>query len=129
MPPQTLVAVDTLDDRRELITLLGKLHPERRVTFLEWACAECTRPGESAPVSVPVPQMIREALRCERGDDRLTNSVYLDLVALGVQWDLDMPRAALALEAYVRNGVLPLPVSQLRKTSPGSPPRPAPART
>lgn len=103
----TLLAVDTLDDRRELHTLLHKLHPRKRVRFVEWCCAAVTRPRQSAPVVTTGEQMVREAERCERGDDRLTNDCLMMLYSLGSQWALDMPRAAKVLEAYVRTGVLP----------------------
>lgn len=126
---QFLLAVDDLDTRREVVTLLGKLHPRKRVRFIEWCCAEVTRPGRAAPVVTTDGQMIRDAERCDRGDTRLTNDCLMMWYSLGAQYELDMPRAARVLEAFVRKGVLPLHISQLRKTSPGSPPRPAPART
>lgn len=103
----TLLAVDTLDDRRELHTLLHKLHPRKRVRFVEWCCAVVARPHQSSPVVMTGEQMVREAERCERGDDRLTNDCLMMLYSLGSQWSLNMPAAARSLEAYVRKGVLP----------------------
>ena len=103
----TLLAVDDLDDRRELHTLLHKLHPRKRVRFVAWCCAAVTRPRQSAPVVTTDEQWVRDAERCERGDDRLTNACYLDVLSLGSQWNLDMPRAAKVLEEFVRRGELP----------------------
>lgn len=105
----TLLAVDTLCDRRELHTLLHKLHPRKRVRFVEWCCATVTRPRQSAPVVTTDEQQVRDAERCERGDDRLTNLCLMDVYALGSQWNLDLPRAAKVLEEYVRKGELPPP--------------------
>lgn len=48
--------------------------------------------------------MVPDAERCERGDDRLTNAVYLDVIALATNHGLDLAAVALDLERIARTG-------------------------
>lgn len=101
-----ILAFDTLDDRREMHTLLAKLPPARRVAFLAACCAEVTLPG-SAVRPQPAPWLAaraRDAGRCDRADDRLTAEVYTDMIALANAYNLDLGKALLKLERLVRLG-------------------------
>jgi hypothetical protein len=100
VPKSPLLQLDDLDSRREVHRLLSLLSPRGRVRFLKWACSQAK--GKN----VPVPRIARSdvdyAYRCGRADDRLTNTIFADLVALAAQWELDLPAVAVALEAWAR---------------------------
>lgn len=97
---------DTLDSRRELHTLLGKLPPRERIAFLEWACKQVPQ-NEKGYLPVPrVGEMQTTcdmAYRCDRADLRLTNEVYFDLLQLAATYHLDLLKAAVILEKLARN--------------------------
>lgn len=96
--------IDTLDDRRELHHLLGKLSPRDRVLFL----AECCRRVPQAKGRLPVPVVthlqttLDQAYRCDRADQRVTNEVMGDLLMLMNQWGLDAIATAILLTEWVR---------------------------
>lgn len=103
MSKPNLLVIDTLDDRREIHLLLAKLNPRRRVLFLQWCCSRAHLAGapEARPhLSLDFAQKIRDAYRCDRGDDRLTATIYLDLLALGAQYVFDLPAAVVELERW-----------------------------
>ena len=101
-PP--ILAIDTLDDRREVWHLLHRLPPARRVAFLADCCrrvpgnARGHRPTPSARMAPTV----AAAARCDAADHRLTTLVYTDLLVLSSQWGLDLAAAAVRLEGWVR---------------------------
>lgn len=100
-----LLLVETLSDRRDLWHLLHRLHPFRRLQFLHWCCVTASRP--EAPCPTPTLEMrtyARDAVRTDECDLRLTNMIYLDLAAIGQQYDFDLGRAMLVLERWVRKG-------------------------
>lgn len=101
------LALDTLDDRREIWHLLHRLPPPARVRFVEWACGQVEGVRGNRPCPMPAGEMIRDARRCGRGDERLTNSAYMDLLMLACQWGLDMDAIARQLETWVRKGPPP----------------------
>lgn len=103
MKPSYLV-FDTLDDRRELHALLHRLPPAARVAFLEECCRRVADARGNGPRPVPSMRavMVPDAVRCDRGDDRLTAAVYSDIVALAHQHGLDLARVALDLERFAR---------------------------
>lgn len=101
---QSLITLDTLDDRRELWHLLHRLPPRRRVSFLAWCCGKVRRPDGNGPVaSSRMAETIAGAARCDRFDHRLTNEIYGDVLALSAQWGLDLAAAAAELERRVRD--------------------------
>lgn len=85
------------------------LPPGRRLTFLRWCCVSASRPGADCPT--PVPEM-RQYVRDATGTDenakhanlRLTNMIYLDLAAIGQQYDFDLGKAMIVLERWLRKG-------------------------
>jgi len=95
--------LDTLDDRREIHTLLRKLHPEVAV---EWLAAQCRkvkpingcRPNPARKMQ----PRIQAALRDDDAASRLSLELYYDVWALGLQYDLDLTQAALSLERLVK---------------------------
>lgn len=100
---KSLLVMDTLDDRRELHALLAKLPPRSRVSFVAWCCSRARGVLGRKPVaSSRFAPLIEQAGRCSRGDDRLTNECYSDLLALSLSYDLDMGAAARELERRVR---------------------------
>lgn len=99
-PP--ILAFDTLDDRRELFWLLGKLPPRERVRFVGWCCSQIASPTRPTPSLRNWPA-VKAAERGEAGaDDRLTTTLYTDVLVLSSQWGLDLSRAAVELERWVR---------------------------
>ena len=110
------LTLDTLDDRRELWHLLHQLAPALRVTFLDRQCGRVANPQTgNGPRPIQMGKLVREATRCGRGDERLTNAVYADLLALSSQWDLDLVAAAVELEQWVRRRRVFRPISGVRK--------------
>lgn len=127
MKPAVL-QLDTADDRREVWRLLHRLPPRDRVRFLAAACALV--PQGKGKLPVPVVTGLRDtidrAYRCDRADERLTNEVYADALALMNQWGLDPAATVLLLTEWVRRPDL------RRACAPSSPagsPPGAPART
>lgn len=97
----SLLSLDTLDDRRELHTLLCKLSPRARVSFLAWCCSQVN--GKLRPVaSARMGETVDLAYRCGRADDRLTNEIYGDLLSLAANYRFDLGAAAVELERRVR---------------------------
>ena len=110
-----LHVIETLDDRREMYVALARLHPVRRVAFLRWCARHARLVGvEPAPDGLPPAggfpfideldyrRKIKEAMRCDRGDDRLTASVYMDILSLANQYVFDVAAASVELERWAR---------------------------
>jgi hypothetical protein len=104
--------VDTLDDRRELWHLLHRMHPVRRVRFLEWSCQTAAgQVGQRPTVSLfRMQERIREAQRDPSGkaDEILTNEIYGDLIVLAAQWKLDLAAVCVAAEKHVKRPSEPM---------------------
>jgi hypothetical protein len=100
--PQFLV-YDTLDDRREIHTLLSKLHPRVAVCWLDKLCKRATihgaRPGPSRAMWARV-----EVAERKGGDAaaRLANEIYGDVWMLCSQHGLNIDDAIRQLEELVR---------------------------
>jgi hypothetical protein len=95
--------LDTLDDRRELFALLHRLPPRRRVAYVEGLCRGLTiADGLRRGVSARTHALAELARRDDSADRRLTLDLYMDCWHLCVQYGLDLPAAAQALEALVR---------------------------
>lgn len=99
-----LLAVDTLDDRREIHGLLAKLAPWDRVRFLARCCQAVHKPGRNnvGPSVFRMRERIEASYRCDKADDGLTNMLYADLLFLAAQWGLDLAQAAVDLERVVK---------------------------
>lgn len=99
------LTLDTLSDRRDIWHLLHRLPPHQRVAFLVECCRRVASANGNGPKPLPSmwSVMIPDAVRCDRGDVRLTNSCYTDIVALSSQYDLDLVRVAIDLERVVRS--------------------------
>ena len=114
MSKPSILVLDTLDDRKEIWYLLHRLSPNRRVAFLDWCCSQVSGPNGTRPIPsrLRMAETIRMAYRCDNADLRLTNELYTDVIALGHQWQLDVGRAAVVLEQFVRRpGHIPSPAS------------------
>lgn len=106
----TYLTLDTMDDRRELYALLHRLAPVARFRYLV-KCCEAVKDGLGNGL-FPLPSMrgmVADAERCDRGDDRLTNAVYADVIQLAANRNLDLAKVALDLEqiAHGRGGCQP----------------------
>lgn len=105
MPTPPLLALDTLDDRRELHRLLELLHPRRRVAFLRHCC-ETVKPKakglEPRPARAMRPRVDLAVRLGGEYDRRLATEIYLDLLGLAANYGLDLATAAVELESWVR---------------------------
>ena len=102
---RSLFTLDTLDDRREIWALLHRLSPRARVSAVAWACSRVRTPSGRQPVvSSRLAPTVRAAHACDRADDRLTNELYGDLLALAANWDLDLGAVAVELQRRARGG-------------------------
>lgn len=113
------LTLDTRSDRTAIWHTLHKLPPIDRVRFLVLRCA-AVKPAQGrlpAPVPGGFDSMIREAMCCDRADERLTNAVYADLWGLVSGWDADMLEIALEAEEWAKRP------SARRKPLPAAPPR------
>lgn len=98
------LALDTLDDRREIYHLLHRLPPAGRVAYLDWCCRRATL-GTSGAHPRPATWLhsrARDAGRCDRADDRLTTEIYVDVVSLANAYRFDLPAALTELVRRVR---------------------------
>lgn len=102
-PKPSLLAVDTLDDRREIWHLLHRLAPWERVRFVDWCCRSVRSFGRGVRPSVHrMLDRIQSSFKDDKSDHALTNMLYADVLFLGSQWGLDVPRAAVMLEQVVK---------------------------
>lgn len=102
MVPDTSVRLlDTLDDRREIHTLLGRLSPRERVAFLGWCCERAKGKCRPKPSRKMDPR-IRDAMRDDGADERLTLEMYYDFWVLVHQYEVDSVAAAKELERRCR---------------------------
>ena len=102
---QPYTKLDNLDDRRELVTLLGKLRPVERWQFVRLCCSTVAL-GNKRP-EVRLDARDREALKLANAgdraaDERVTANCWGFLVILSAQWELDLAAAAVKLEQLVR---------------------------
>jgi hypothetical protein len=104
-----LLVIDTLDDRREVWSLLHRLPPRERLCYLRWCCAQVSDPVTgNGPTPLIAGETVRMAYRCDRADTRLTNEVYGCYLSLVGQHSaisrrsLDPVVAAVELERVVR---------------------------
>ena len=95
---------NTLDDRREITRLLETLPPSRRLAFLQHCCRIATLPN-----SPHRPFVLRETIDLtararwdSQADAQLTTSIYFDLWMLATQYQFDLDRAVMELEAWGR---------------------------
>lgn len=113
----TYLSLDTLDDRRAVWSLIHRLPPARRLRYLERCCLAVSDQHGNGPR--PTPEMrtkaVPDALRCERGNDRLTNMIYADLLGMACNLHLDFAAVALDLERIARGHVVPLAEAALRE--------------
>ncbi len=107
--PAQILAFDSLDDRREIYTLLSRLPPRKRVRFLAWVCARAVLPN-----SLLRPQVDRETWELaelarvdDSADRRLTLEVNMNVWQVGQSFAVDFPEVIRALEQYGRGKALP----------------------
>lgn len=116
-----LLHYDTVDDRREVHRLLGRLPPRERVAFLSWACRQATLPtgadialhpdGSGSMVHPQVApktwELMRQAQHDSRADEKLTFDVYFDVWLLATQYQVSLRRVLMQLEGLVRRRFCP----------------------
>lgn len=104
-----LTQFDNVDDRREIWHLLHNLSPFYRVKFVEYCCQLAI--GKLRGVQLDVSDVfdaesMKETVKgswiCDRENERLTNVLYYDILALACQWKVDLSRVVLDLEQVVK---------------------------
>ena len=95
---------DTLDDRREIHTLLARLPPVRRIAWLRWACRSAALPNSDVQPKVAAKTLaLAERARWDSSaDDRLTLEAYMDVWYLSFAYAFDLDRALAKLVEMVR---------------------------
>ena len=103
---ENIRSLDTLDDRREVWSLLARLSPRARYQFLAWACSQCFLPHtrvHPTPSWLRMGKRIRDATAGDESQDlALTNEIYTDLWMLVTQYRLSARATAERLEAFVK---------------------------
>ncbi len=93
-----LLIQNTAGDRKEIRRMLTALSPMDRLRFL----CECAvilnnpRAGASAR-NMP----LKEARRCDRADERVTDAIYMDILYMATQYGLDLDAVVNRLAAHV----------------------------
>src|SRR5437016_1519525 len=84
---------DTLDDRKELYVLLGKLSPRHRVAFLDWMGHVAFNKYGGSIRHAPSRETRERAELAERdssADERLVLETAIDVWMLASQWQMDL---------------------------------------
>ena len=102
--PSQVLALDTVDDRREVRTLLSRLPPWKRLAFMDWACAQSRLPhAVQRPRVTQHTRALAEQARTDSGaDERLTLELYFDVWNLGSAFAVDFDRVVRRLERLAR---------------------------
>jgi hypothetical protein len=104
MSKSQLSALDNRDDRTALWGLLSRLPPEKRLSFLAWACAQAP-PGKGR-LPTPVPGTMRVSVdgarRCDKADMKHVNECFMDVLSLLNDFGVDALKLAAELEKRVR---------------------------
>ncbi len=95
--------LNTKDDRREIITLLGKLSPADRRAFLGWCCRQVDPNLRMRPKPADRDAaFVAGAFKDDETDWRYTLSLFYDFWALVMQYGCDPMTMSLELERRVR---------------------------
>lgn len=89
-----MLALDTVDDRREIRRLLDFMHPVERWDFLDWCATQCETISGKRPGIIRTAreqERLREAIRVGgEADCQLSNECYVHIWQLHVAWKLDL---------------------------------------
>jgi hypothetical protein len=91
-----ILAVDNLDDRREIVHLLDRLHPRKRIAFMRWCCRQAILPhgvGAHPQVNRKTLEFAEVACRDEEAAKRLTMDLFSDLYMLDVHYRFSLGAA------------------------------------
>lgn len=99
-----LIYHNNLDDKREIYCLLDRLHPIKRVQFLEWSCSQASFAKKGGkPVVLPSTyDLMKLAIRDDSASRELTHEIYLNLWQLESQFRFDLDLALQKLVELVR---------------------------
>lgn len=107
MTKPAYLQLDTLDDRKEIYTLLARLSPARRLAWLRWCCRRAVVPNSAThpgPARKTV-ELAELARRDSSADERLTLDVFFDFWNLtGLNYELDPQLALNRLVEMARGG-------------------------
>ncbi len=100
-----VLAFDNLDDRREIMLLLARLNPPKRLAFVRWFCSQARLgPWGLIPrVQAKTEKTAREAMTDSGADERLTLELYLDLWRVGADYEISLDVAFRKLVEVVRH--------------------------
>lgn len=99
-----IIQLNTLDDRREIHELLRRLSPERRVRFLERACAAATLPNswQQPRVARDTYEFADRARWDSAADTQLTVDCYMMLWGLARDYDFSLDKALALLVRFAK---------------------------
>lgn len=97
---------DTKDDRTEIYRLLARLHPLRRVRFLQGVCDRAVLPGSQVRPRVrrETWELAELARRDDSADQRLRLEVFIDLWNVAAHYRLDIHGVFRRLVDAVKRG-------------------------
>lgn len=97
---------DNVDDRREILLMLSKLSPVKRIMFFRWCCLKATLPKSSVrPQVAKVTLELAEKARWDSSADQmLCQEIYRDLWYLSAEYRFEIEWAVRKLEEMVRKG-------------------------
>lgn len=86
---RALLAVDTLDDRREIFHLLHRLPPASRIAFVNRVCKSVVLKGSATHPGVGRSTFALAALamRNDKANEALTTDLFFDLWHLAMQFE------------------------------------------
>lgn len=103
-PKPKFLVYDNLMDRREILLLLRRMEPRRRMVFYRWACAAATLPNSPhrAQVTPETTELAKKARWCSKASEMLCNEIYSDMFYLSWMYNFDLDRAVAKLVEMVR---------------------------
>lgn len=107
-----VIAIDNLDDRREIVVLLEKLRPPDRWRWLRWVAKQAKTPAGAKSCEVTFSDLDRAYLRdamagIESADQWVTNNAYWNAFLLAEQYRLDTKKLLLCLQEIVKGKISP----------------------
>lgn len=98
------LAFDNLDDRREILRLLARLNPMKRLAFVQWFCSQARLgPWGLIPrVSAKTEATARQAMTDSGADERLTLELWQDMWNISAAYDVSLDVAFRKLVEVVR---------------------------
>ena len=95
---------DTKGDRGDMLDMLDRLPPRKRMAWLKWCCENSRIPRTTIPMAVRSDtwQRAQHAQTDDSASEKLSVEVFQDVWNLALQYELDMPAALEKLYLLVK---------------------------